>query len=58
MDTEALSERFSRGPNVGDIVGSGLGLTICKEVAEAHGGRLDVTDNPGRGGCVSLVLPH
>jgi len=58
MNTDALSKRFSRGPNVGDIVGSGLGLTICKEVAEAHGGRLEVADNRGRGGCVSLVLPH
>ena len=57
MGTSDLSRRFSRGPNVGDIVGSGLGLTICKEVAIAHGGALEMTDNPGRGGCVSLVLP-
>ena len=57
METSKLSERFSRGPNVGDIVGSGLGLTICKEVAVAHGGRLELNDNPGRGGCVSLILP-
>ncbi len=58
MKTSELAQRFSRGPNVGEIVGSGLGLTICKEVAIAHGGTLEMKDNPGRGGCVSLVLPH
>lgn len=50
--------RFERGSNVGDIVGSGLGLTIVDEVARAHGGRLDITPNPeGRGTCASLTLP-
>jgi two-component system sensor histidine kinase TctE len=58
METDQLSERFSRGPNAGDIVGSGLGLTICKEVAIAHGGRLELKGNSGRGACVSLILPH
>lgn len=58
MEKSRLSERFARGPNVGDVVGSGLGLTICKEVAAAHGGSLIMEDNFGRGACVSLVLPH
>ena len=53
-------QRFKRGTNVNDIVGSGLGLTIVDEVARAHGGRVEIdnnTDTKGGGACVSLYLP-
>ncbi|WP_347817927.1 sensor histidine kinase N-terminal domain-containing protein [uncultured Planktomarina sp.] len=53
-------QRFKRGTNVHDIVGSGLGLTIVDEVARAHGGRVEITnhtDLEGGGACVSLYLP-
>lgn len=57
-DLKTLTKRFSRGQNVDDIVGSGLGLTIADEVARAHGGRLDLSSNKkGPGACVSLILP-
>ncbi len=57
-DLKQLTRRFSRGSNVGDIVGSGLGLTIADEVARAHGGHLDISENsPGAGACIALVLP-
>ncbi|MDG4648142.1 sensor histidine kinase [Roseibacterium sp. SDUM158017] len=55
---ERLTERFQRGGNVQDIVGSGLGLTIADDVLRAHGGTLELGEGPGgRGACVSLVLP-
>jgi len=57
-DLKELTGRFARGLNVTDIVGSGLGLTIAEEVALAHGGRLEISENAkGGGACVSLVLP-
>jgi heavy metal sensor kinase len=37
--------------------GSGLGLAICREIALAHGGRLWVDSEPGRGSAFSLALP-
>ena len=58
-DLGSLSGRFSRGSNVSDIVGSGLGLTIADEVARSHDGRLELTTNDGGpGACVSLVFSH
>ena len=57
-DTAHLTQRFARGSNVTDIVGSGLGLTIADEVVRAHGGRIVIAKNDGgNGACVSLELP-
>ncbi|MEP1330449.1 sensor histidine kinase [Pseudophaeobacter sp.] len=57
-DTTALTERFVRGSNSVGTIGSGLGLTIAREVAEAHGGRLDISpSDTGAGACVSLAFP-
>ncbi|TKW68658.1 MAG: sensor histidine kinase [Paracoccus denitrificans] len=52
-----LSGRFQRGSNVGDIVGSGLGLTIIEEVATAHGGSFTLTARAEKGTCATLSLP-
>jgi two-component system sensor histidine kinase TctE len=52
-----LTRRFARGANVGDVVGSGLGLTIVDEVAAAHGGRLELTEREGGGTCARFYLP-
>ncbi len=57
-DVARMPERFSRGSNVEDVIGSGLGLTIVRDVADAHGGSLEITPNmEGPGACVTLVLP-
>ncbi len=37
--------------------GVGLGLTFCKLVAEAHGGRIWIDDNPGGGSIFAFTLP-
>lgn len=57
-DIHTLTDRFARGTNVGNTVGSGLGLTIANEVALAHNGTLTLSQNPkGTGACVILSLP-
>ena len=54
----SLTKRFSRGANVADVVGSGLGLTIADDVMRAHSGTLQISSNAkGPGACVTLVLP-
>jgi signal transduction histidine kinase len=37
--------------------GVGLGLAICKWIAEAHGGTIDVQSRPGRGTTFTVTLP-
>ncbi|WP_332689285.1 sensor histidine kinase [Devosia sp.] len=50
-------ERFKRGAASGTKVGSGLGLSIVKRVAEAHRGALRLGDRPGGGLVVEIDLP-
>lgn len=55
---EMLTQRFQRGSNAQGVVGSGLGLTIAKDVLVAHGGRLELGTLQGKKGtCATLVLP-
>ena len=37
--------------------GSGIGLNLVKKFAELHGGKVDVTDNPGGGSVFRVFLP-
>ena len=55
-EIETLTSRFQRGANARDTIGSGLGLTIARDVAMAHGGRIDLENQPEGGACVTLSL--
>ncbi len=44
-----MTERFSRGTDVAEVAGAGLGLHIVRKVAEAYGGQLALTNRPGGG---------
>jgi len=37
--------------------GAGLGLTLCREVIEAHGGRISLANRPGGGLAATLWIP-
>jgi signal transduction histidine kinase len=55
---DQLERIFRPGVRLTDArPGAGLGLTIAKEIADAHGAALTVTSRPGRGSTFRLVLP-
>jgi signal transduction histidine kinase len=57
-DRVRIFERFSRGANVaGRITGSGVGLTIVRQIVEQHGGTIDVASTEGRGSTFTIRLP-
>lgn len=37
--------------------GTGIGLSIVQQIVEQHGGRIEVTSQPGAGSCFTLVVP-
>lgn len=53
-EIDTLTDRFTRGRNASDTIGSGLGLTIAKDVAETHGGKLTIGNNEAGGACVTF----
>lgn len=56
IDEALLPRLFERGVS-GDGE-SGLGLAICKEVVESHGGVIGVVPRPGGGTLVTFTLPQ
>jgi len=56
-DAERIFERFQRGGQVRGPEGSGLGLSIVRAIATAHGGRVRLDSEPGEGATFTLVLP-
>ena len=56
-ELETIFNKYYRSQRTAGTSGTGLGLAIVKAVAEAHGGRVEVESEPGRGSVFRLYLP-
>ncbi len=58
-EMERLFTRFYRTPRAeaSGISGTGLGLSIVQQIVNAHGGRIEVASEAGKGSCFTLTLP-
>lgn len=52
-----LGEPFHRASNVGEVAGTGLGLTVVKRCLALCGGTLTVSSEEGRGTQVTVLVP-
>jgi signal transduction histidine kinase len=57
IQVQRVCERFYRADNSGSIPGTGLGMSIVKEIIALHKGRLDIDSALGVGTTVTLWLP-
>jgi NtrC-family two-component system sensor histidine kinase KinB len=53
-----IFEKFIRVKGDTESKGSGLGLSICKEIVKAHGGTIWVDSAPGKGSEFTFTLPR
>jgi len=57
-DRSLVFDRFYRAPAARAVPGSGLGLSITRQVAESHGGTVRAEAAPGGGTLIRLTLPE
>jgi signal transduction histidine kinase len=56
-DLERVFGLFQRGSDSGRLAGSGLGLALCRQIVEGHGGRIWAESQPGAGTTIRFTLP-
>ena len=59
QEQAGIFQKFVRGSDARKqgIRGVGIGLTLVKRIAEAHGGSVRLRSEPGHGSTFTLVLP-
>jgi two-component system, OmpR family, phosphate regulon sensor histidine kinase PhoR len=60
LDQKLIFDKFfrvSKGDNVHDVKGTGLGLTIVRNIVDAHNGRIEVESKPDEGSTFRILLP-
>ena len=56
-EEQRIFEQFHRGANAASTAGTGLGLSLVKNVVEAHEGRVEAVNRPEGGSVFRLYFP-
>ena len=59
-DLRRIFEPFystKKGPDATGQGGTGLGLAVCRDIVEAHHGRIRAESRPGQGSTFTIILP-
>lgn len=56
-DLSRMFERFFRAKTATGIKGTGIGLSVCKNFVEMHGGKIEVASVVGGGSTFTVYLP-
>jgi signal transduction histidine kinase len=61
MDAKELGNIFkkfyrTKGAEQSGEAGTGIGLSIVEQIVTHHGGRMEVTSEPGKGSCFTMIL--
>jgi signal transduction histidine kinase len=56
-DLPFIFDRFFRGRNGRQEPGKGLGLSLCREIVELHGGTITASNQPNSGTEFVVILP-
>ncbi|NOX20357.1 MAG: GAF domain-containing protein [Nitrospirae bacterium] len=57
-DLPYIGERFYRGRHASVTKGTGLGIALCKEIVQLHGGSIHIKSKLGKGTTVTILLPR
>jgi two-component system sensor histidine kinase BaeS len=58
ISPDRLEQVFERFVKSGDSTGSGLGLSIARDLVQAHGGTIAAANRPEGGAVFTIALPH
>jgi signal transduction histidine kinase len=56
-DQDRIFAKFERAVSMNQVSGLGLGLFICKQILEDHGGSIVVESSTGKGATFTMILP-
>jgi two-component system sensor histidine kinase KdpD len=57
QDLLRVFDKYYRLRRSENVAGTGMGLSICKGIAEIHGGNIEAENRPGGGAVIRLMLP-